>query len=85
MVHQNAQRIAQALKTKHFVQQVLPVETNIIIFETNENLSPQAFQDIKQAHDILVFKISSNQVRMVLHLDITEEMVRKTVEVIEAL
>jgi threonine aldolase len=36
-------------------------------------------------NDILVMAISPTQIRMVLHLDVTEEMVKETIAVINKL
>src|SRR6185436_17324010 len=39
--HEHAQQIANAITKKEFVNQVLPVETNILIFETkDETMAP---------------------------------------------
>ena len=63
----------------------MPVETNIIIFEVKEHYSPKTLADAFKANDILVMPISETQVRMVLHLDIIEQMVNDTIEVIHIL
>ena len=82
--HINAREIAHALWSNKFVDEMLPVETNIIIFST-KGITPQQFIDKMKEQDILMFTISSTQVRMVLHLDITPEMVKQTIEIIERL
>ncbi|MCW3464305.1 threonine aldolase family protein [Chitinophaga nivalis] len=80
--HQHAKQIAHALLEQSFTGHMLPVETNILIFEITGDWTPAAFaQHLKKA-DILVMPISATQVRMVTHLDITPEMVNKTCEVI---
>ena len=83
--HTHAQLIATALSKKDFVQEILPVDTNIIIFQIAGRLNPTEFVEQMKAQNILMFAISPTQVRMVLHLDITESMVQKTIEVIEEL
>ena len=83
--HHHAQLIAQALQQKDFVGEILPVETNIIIFEVKGRLSAKEFVANMKAHNILMFAMTEKQVRMVLHLDITEAMVQKTIEVINNL
>ncbi|HEX8459872.1 MAG TPA: beta-eliminating lyase-related protein, partial [Segetibacter sp.] len=80
--HRHAKLIADALNTKDFVGEMLPVETNIVIFEVTGRLNPSSFALKLREHDIMVTAISKTQVRLVLHLDITEEMVAKTIEVI---
>lgn len=83
--HAHAQLIANALRKKDFVQEIFPVDTNIIIFQIAGRLKPIEFVEQMKAQNILMFAISPTQVRMVLHLDITEAMVQKTIEVIDAL
>ena len=74
--HQHAKEIAEALLLKDFVGKMLPVETNIIIFEIiGERFTARSFCDWLRQHDILAIPISPTQVRMVTHLDITKEMV----------
>jgi threonine aldolase len=83
--HHHAQMIASALASKDFTGAILPVETNIIIFEVNGKFTPASFAERLQKDDIKVSAISKTQVRIVLHLDITKDMVKKTIKVIEEL
>lgn len=83
--HQHAAQIAAVIAGKQFVKLVLPVETNIIIFELDESISAPAFVARLKEHDILGYAISPNRVRLVLHLDINAEMVKRTIEVINQL
>jgi len=80
--HQHAKEIAEALLKKDFIGKMLPVETNILIFEVHGHYSPVSFAEKLKKLNILVIPISPTQVRMVLHLDITQQMVREVVEVI---
>ncbi len=79
--HSHATIIAEALSQKSFVKQILPVETNIVIFETKGISAPDLVKKFK-AENILWYAIAPDRVRLVLHLDITESMVEKTIEVI---
>ena len=83
--HQHAQAIANTIAKKDFVQTILPVETNIIIFEVNEKTTAPALVEQLKKENILGYAISPNRVRLVLHLDITKEMVEKTIEVFNSL
>ncbi|MGZ3823257.1 MAG: low-specificity L-threonine aldolase [Mucilaginibacter sp.] len=83
--HQHAKKIAEALLKKPFTGKMMPVETNIIIFEVTGNYTAKTLAEAFKKHDILVMAISDTQVRMVLHLDITEKMVDDTIKVIEIL
>jgi threonine aldolase len=83
--HLHAQQIGASLHQHSFVGEILPIDTNILIFEVKEGLSPYDFLTYMQQHDIHVYAISKTQVRIVTHLDITKEMVDKTIEVINAM
>ena len=83
--HQHARSIAQALAEKDFTGEILPVDTNIIIFEIKGRFTPAAFVAKMKELQILMIAISPTQVRMVLHLDITPEKVKKTIEFIHFL
>lgn len=83
--HRHARLIAESIGKKLFVTEVLPVETNIIIFELDKSITaPDLVAKLKD-HGILGYAISSNRVRLVVHLDITPPMVTKTIEVFEQL
>jgi threonine aldolase len=83
--HAHAKMIAAALLEQAFTGHMLPVETNILIFEVHGGWTPVKFRDYMQREGIRVMAISPTQVRMVLHLDITPEMVEKTIEVIRTM
>lgn len=83
--HDHAQQIAQVLVSKDFVARLLPVETNIIIFELHESDGAPAFVAKLKEKNILAYAIAPNRVRLVLHLDITPAMVDYTIEVLNKL
>ncbi len=73
--HLNAKKIAAALQKHPSVKMILPVETNLIIFELKEGEDPKRFISKMKERDILLLTISDTRLRIVTHLDITEEMV----------
>ena len=82
--HDHARQIADALRAKNFVKMILPVETNIIIFELDDSITAPEFVMKLKEKNVLGYAISPNRVRLVTHLDITEEMVKRTVDAIDA-
>lgn len=80
--HQHAKQLAQALLEKSFVGHMLPVETNILIFEVTGDWTPQLFADYLKKEGILVMAISPTQVRIVTHLDVTADMIATTCDII---
>jgi threonine aldolase len=83
--HTHAKKIAAALLEQTFVGHMLPVETNILIFDVHGGWTPVKFRDYLEREGIRVMAISPTQVRMVLHLGITPEMVDKTIDVIRTM
>ena len=83
--HQHAKQIADALTKKVFVGKIMPVETNILIFEVTGSFTPETFCKKLKEHDILCLSISSTQVRMVTHLDITKEMLKNLLQLLDTL
>jgi threonine aldolase len=83
--HRNAATVSACISRLSFVKEVLPVETNIIIFILKENQSaPQLVSRLKE-HEILAYAIAPDRVRLVVHLDITPPMIEKTLEVFQKL
>lgn len=83
--HTHAAMIKAALEKKDFVSKILPVDTNIIIFEVSGRYSPSELAKKLFEHNILVSPISSSEIRMVLHLDVSPEMVEYTIDVFSKL
>ncbi|MEO7800633.1 MAG: GntG family PLP-dependent aldolase [Ginsengibacter sp.] len=83
--HLHAKQIAEALLKKSFTGKMKPVETNIIIFEVISSYTPETLAEAFKKYDIKVMAISLKEVRMVLHLDVTEDMVQETIAVIHDL
>ncbi len=83
--HKHARMIADALKEKAFTGAILPVETNIIIFEVHGTFTAPKLAARLKEEDIFVIAISPMHIRIVVHLDITPEDVNRTIETIRLL
>ncbi len=80
--HQHAKRIGKALQNHPLVKMVLPVETNLVIFELNDGKDPKAFIASMKQQEILLLTISNKRLRMVTHLDISSAMVDHFLEIL---
>jgi len=76
--HQLAKYIEQQLMLCNFVSEILPVETNILIFKLHDNINDISFIEHLAQNDIHAFAIGDNWVRFVTHLDITADMAEHT-------
>ncbi len=83
--HQHAKEIAAALLLKSFTGTMMPVDTNIIIFEVIGLYTPQTLAATFAEHGILLMAISPSQVRIVLHLNVSGENVKEIIQVINSL
>ena len=71
--HQKAQEIAAVLRSSSFVEEVQPVETNILIFSLKEGLDETAFIQKLKEKNILIIGLGKGKLRMVTHRDYTED------------
>ena len=83
--HAHAKALEAALRKKDFIGEFLPVETNILIFEVKGRLTPAAFAEKMKAAGIHLLAMTPTQVRIVVHLDITPDMIQETITAIEQL
>jgi len=83
--HVHAATVASTLLSLPFVKKVLPVETNIVIFELQDGLSAPTLVGTMKESGVLAYAIAPNRVRLVTHLDITSTMIDKTVTALKSL
>jgi threonine aldolase len=81
--HEHAKQIESALKSKSFIKDIMPVETNILIAECADGFNLTGFIEKMKAAGILFFAISPSKFRMVTHLDIDQNMMDKLVDTIK--
>lgn len=73
--HKHTALLAQAFLEKDYVDYILPVETNILIFQLKPGIPAPLWVEKFKEHNIYGYAIAPNRVRLVLHLDITPSMV----------
>jgi threonine aldolase len=84
--HNRARMLGDTLKTMPYVDEVLPVYTNIVIFNLNKDSMPaDKFEKKLAAQGIRVSPFGRQTVRMVTHLDVDDEMVGRVAEVLRNL
>ncbi|TYP99367.1 L-threonine aldolase [Tenacibaculum adriaticum] len=72
--HKKAKEIGEVLEQSSFVKKVEPIETNIVIFYVNDNLDPMDFIKSMEEKNIWMISMGEGKVRIVTHLDYTNEM-----------
>ena len=77
--HHHAKKLGIEIANLHFVKRILPVDTNIVIFELADSISEEVIIDKMKQKGILLHAIGKNAIRLVTHLDFTEEMLVDTI------
>ncbi|MBI3510239.1 MAG: aminotransferase class I/II-fold pyridoxal phosphate-dependent enzyme [Bacteroidetes bacterium] len=81
--HKRAKIIGETLSKLSFVTNVLPVDTNIIIFSLDDKMPGEKFVEQLSANEIKSVGFGKQTIRFVTHLDFTDEMLEKTVDVLK--
>jgi len=77
--HKKAKDIELVLNSLSYVKKVEPVETNIIIFYVDDYLNADDFISSMAKKNILLTPMGDGKIRIVTHLDFSEEMLEKLV------
>ncbi|MDP5060634.1 MAG: aminotransferase class I/II-fold pyridoxal phosphate-dependent enzyme [Maribacter sp.] len=73
--HKKAKEIGNVLASISFIKKVEPIETNIVIFEIDESyMTSNQFVNSLKEKDILIIGMGQGKLRMVTHLDYTDNM-----------
>ncbi|WP_316765237.1 GntG family PLP-dependent aldolase [Pedobacter frigiditerrae] len=83
--HKNAKALANELEKAEFVSYVMPVETNIVLFDVKPSLNVDQVVKAFEEKGVLCNSTSNKTIRFVTHLDVSEEMIDQTIQVIKNL
>ena len=81
--HAKAKILGNALKELPFVSEVMPVDTNIVIFSLRQGISEDEFLKKIRENGLLVHPIGKNSIRLVTHLDFTESMLEESIRILK--
>lgn len=77
--HQHAKALANALQEAKYVEAVMPVETNIVLFDVAKGLKADQVVKALEGRGILCNSTSDKTIRFVTHLDISSAMIDKAI------
>jgi threonine aldolase len=77
--HERARRSAQKLNSVSWVEEVLPVFTNIVIFKVADQYHSTQVVEFLNRHEILCYAVNEKWIRWVFHLDVTEPMMNEII------
>jgi threonine aldolase len=83
--HARAQRIGSALSAQPWCERVMPVDTNIIIYDLRAGLAAKEHVALLESKGIRCFAIGPSQVRMVTHLDIGDDDTERTIAALNSI
>lgn len=78
--HIKAKAIGETLQKSDYVAEVQPIETNIVIFELAAHINQETFMNSLKSKNILISNMGGGKLRMVTHLDYTDDMHEKLLE-----
>ncbi|MGZ3933263.1 MAG: threonine aldolase family protein, partial [Bacteroidia bacterium] len=83
--HARAKKIGEVLKKAAYVESMMPVDSNIVIFDLNKSISGTDFEKKLAAQHIKISAFGKQTIRFVTHLDFTDEMLEKVEQVLKAI
>ena len=83
--HAHAKALANALVEADFVSSVMPVETNIVLFDVRQGLHADTIVKELEQKGILCNSTSPQTIRFVTHLDVLSSMIDQTIQTISNL
>ena len=81
--HSRAKKIENILNSLPFVENILPVESNIVVFKLSPPIVQEEFLRVLSEKGILAIGFGPQTVRMVTHLDINDSDIEKVEAVLK--
>jgi threonine aldolase len=81
--HSRAKKIAEVLKNASYVEELLPVETNIVIFTLKDPLTSQEFIPKLAGQGVKGIAFGKKMVRFVTHLNFDDKQLEDTLKVLK--
>lgn len=80
--HKRAKSISEILLKTGWIESLMPVDTNILIFKLKPAYKAEILVEKLKDNSVFCFAIGGNSIRMVTHLDFSDEMLNKFSDVI---
>ncbi|MCF7569074.1 aminotransferase class I/II-fold pyridoxal phosphate-dependent enzyme [Sabulilitoribacter arenilitoris] len=81
--HKKAKEIGEILSKLSMVKTVEPIETNIVIFELNQDVDEINFMQKLANKNIKIIGMGGGKLRMVTHLDYTDDMHNNLLNIVQ--
>jgi len=83
--HIRAKKIEGILKSLPYVTSILPVDSNIVIFDIDTKISVADFEKKLLENNIKIAAFGKQTIRFVTHMDFTDEMLERTEKVLKSI
>jgi threonine aldolase len=83
--HRRAKEMGKVLETLSYVDEIFPVETNILIFKLNPKMKDSDFIKKINERNIKASIFDPQVIRFVTHLDFTDSMMEEVIKVLKTL
>jgi threonine aldolase len=83
--HRRAKQLGTVLSQLTLVEEVIPIESNLIFFKISSDYPTDRFLAKLRGNDIHALALSSQTVRFVTHLDFTDDMLAETEKVLRSI
>jgi len=80
--HKHATLLAEELSRQKYISKVIKPQTNIVIFDLEKDIEPAGFIEYMKSNGVMVVQFGPQTIRMVTHLDISEEDVNAVVNLV---
>lgn len=81
--HQRAKALEQSLNACAFADEVLPVDTNIVIFKLKENFQVEDILQKMNEEGLKAVPFGKREIRFVTHLDFDDQMLERTIGILK--
>lgn len=84
--HKRAQEIGNVLRSLNYIKKVEPIDTNIIIFEIDQKFMTESdFVTKLEEKGVSIIGMGQGKLRIVTHLDYTQDMHNRFLEILQQL
>ncbi len=83
--HIRAQQLGEALQNLSYVKEVLPVYTNIVVFEVIDTIGFNEIIQQLEAKGVRSVAFGPQQIRLVTHLNFTDDMLIEVIDILNSI
>ncbi len=82
--HDKATALERVLRSMSYVVDILPVETNIVIFKLSDHVSTEDFLSYLSEQQVRAASVGKQLIRMVFHLDVSDSQFDRLLGIVRA-